>query len=170
MQDNQRQGLHALSYIGGLIDGEGSIMITRSCCGYGRRTPSYTPRIKISMTDIEPLEFVVKETGFGKINCEVERNEKDGCIRKPIYMWQIHSIEKPLEFATMILPYLIIKAPQCRLLIDYCSKFTKQRKCMDGVPDDVRKYREDVYEQIHKLNMRNRPQRLSPRTPEKVKR
>jgi hypothetical protein len=163
MQGNQRQGLHALSYIGGLIDGEGSIMITRSTSGRGRKTPSYTPRIKIAMTDPESVQFIVAQTGYGKINREVDR--RDGGIRKVIYLWQIHSLTQCREFAEMILPYLIIKAPQARLMIQYCSSFTVQRKCMDGVPIDERSYREEVYENMHKLNMRNRPQRLSPEAP-----
>lgn len=163
MQGNQRQGLHPLSYIGGLIDGEGSIMITRSTSGYGRITPSYTPRIKISMTDIEALEFVLEKTGCGKINREVDRRK--GSKRKVIYQWQIHSIQKCGEFAEMIIPYLIVKGKQAKLMSEYCSKFCRQRKCMDGVPFDERSYREEVYEQMHKLNMRNQPQRLSPKAP-----
>jgi len=163
MQGNQRQGLHSLSYVGGLIDGEGSIMITRSTSGYGRKTPSYTPRIKIAMTDIEAIEYVFESTGFGKINKEVDR--RDGGIRKVIYQWQVHSLEKCKEFAELILPYLVVKIPQAKLMIEYCSRFCIQNKCMDGVPKDERSYREDMYEKMHKLNMRNRPQRLSPKAP-----
>ena len=163
MHGNQRQELHALSYIGGLIDGEGSIMITRSTSGKGRITPSYTPRIKVAMTDIESIEFILKETGYGNINREVDR--RDGGIRKVIYQWQVHSLNKCLEFAELILPYLLIKIPQAKLMIEYCNKFVRQIKCMDGVPLNERIYREEVHCQMHKLNMRNRPQRLSPKAP-----
>ena len=168
MHGNQRQGLHALSYIGGLIDGEGSIMITRSKSGYKRKTPSYTPRIKIAMTDIESLEFVINETGYGRINREVDR--RNGCIRKVLYQWQVHSLQKCKEFAEMILPYLILKAPQARLMIEYCINYDVQHACYLGVPEDVRIYRERMYEKMHKLNMRNRPQRLSPEACENMKR
>lgn len=163
MQGDQRQGLHPLSYIGGLIDGEGSIMVTRSTSGYKRKTPSYTPRIKIAMTDIAPLEFVLDSTGYGSINREVDR--RNGSIRKVLYQWQVHSLDKCRGFAEMIWPYLILKAPQAKLMIEYCSRFCKQLKCMDGVPKDERRYREEVYHKMHKLNMRNQPQRLSPKAP-----
>lgn len=160
MHGNQRQGLHNLSYIGGLIDGEGSIFISRSCGGKGRITPSYTPRIKISMTDLEAVDYVLRETGYGTINREVDR--RDGGVRKVLYMWQINSIDRCREFAMMIIPYLLIKTPQAQLMIDYCNNGRRVKKCMGGVPEDERRYREEVYEQMHKLNMRNRPQRLSP--------
>lgn len=157
MHGNQRQGLHGLSYIGGLIDGEGSIMVTRSISGR-RLCPTYTPRIKIAMTDIEPLQFVLDETGMGKINREVDRRGN----RKVIYQWQVHSLFDCERFARLIFNYLIIKRPQAELMISYCDAFRRQKKCMDGVPEDERSYRQDVYEKMHKLNMCHQPQRLSP--------
>jgi hypothetical protein len=160
MHGNQKQGLHALSYIGGLIDGEGSIMITK--CKNNRVTPYYTARIKISMTDIEPLEFIVNQTGYGKIKREVARKDKDKCHRKVIHLWHIYTKKECMEFAEMISPYLLIKKEQALLVVEFYKnrKIMKNRKAIVDLEEST--YREDMYNKMHKLNMRNQLQRLSP--------
>src|SRR5436189_535448 len=90
MYGNQREAELAMSYIAGLIDGEGSFMISRSTSGKGRITPSYTARIKISMTEIEPLLFVKKWLGLGTLTLQERRKTRPE--HQNIHTWQVHSL------------------------------------------------------------------------------
>lgn len=153
MYDNQRQGLLSYAYIAGIIDGEGAIMITRSTHGNGRKTPSYTPRVKVSMITREPLDFILKHTGMGTINKEVVRHRRPKS--RDIWQWQIHSLSNVKKFLELISPYLILKTDQAALMIEYCNKFTVTKTPNYGVPDDVRAYREETYHKMRKLHGRH---------------
>ena len=169
MQDNQREALLKYAYIAGIIDGEGSIMITRSCSGYKRKTPSYTPRVKVGMTERHCLDFIVEHTGIGTVTDEgVRKSHRDGCNRKGFFQWQVHSLTNVPKFLEMIAPFLVLKRPQAELILMYCACFDKQKKCMDGVPDDVRAFREETYNKMRKLNGRKAPATTKPRSNREV--
>lgn len=150
MYDNQSQAAYA--YIAGLIDGEGAFMISRSTSGKGRKTPSYTPRIKVGMTTKPSVDFIVKHTGIGKYSYEPTRKSRP--TRKGYWIWQIHSLEQVIKFLDLIEPYLVLKKPQAAHLRMYCERFTRQRKCMDGVPKNEKVFREEAYHEMRKLNGR----------------
>jgi len=163
MYDNQKEALCAYAYIAGIIDGEGSIMITKSVCGYKRKTPSYTPRIKVGKTERQCLDFIVKHTGIGTITCEgVRKSHRDGCNRKGFFVWQVHSLINCPKFLKLIMPFLVLKRPQAKLLLSYCKGFNKQKKCMDGVPVIVRAFREETYHKMRKLNGKKAPATTKP--------
>ena len=151
--DNQRQGPLALAYIAAIIDGEGSIMITRSTSGKGRKTPSYTPRVKVQMTTLPCIQFIVDHTGLGKINKEEDRKVRGN--RRPLYQWQIHSLGDCHKFCDLIMPFIVLKEDQCALMLAYCENFGKTEYRTYGVPDDVREYREEAYRLMGELNSRH---------------
>lgn len=160
MDDNQMEALLAYAYIAGIMDGEGAFMITRSTNGNGRKTPNYTPRIKVCMTTREPLDFILKHTQLGTITGEDPRHRRPKS--KPCFVWQIHSLVNVPKFIDLIEKYLVLKTPHAKFLKNYCERFSKQRKCMDGVPKDVRIFREESYQKMRELNGRQAPATTKP--------
>lgn len=154
------EALLAYSYIAGIMDGEGAFMITRSTTGKGRKTPSYTPRIKVCMTTRQPLDFILKHTKLGTITGEDPRHRRPKS--KACFVWQIHSLVNVPKFIDLIEQFLVLKGPQARFLREYCERFDKQKKCMNGVPKNVRIFREESYNKMRELNGRHAPATTNP--------
>jgi LAGLIDADG endonuclease len=153
MYDNQMQALLAYAYIAGLIDGEGTFMITRSRTGWGkhiRKTPSYCPRIKIGMTEEAPLKFTHQYLGIGTLSYEGTRPSRP--TRKGMFTWQVLSAPNCIKVINMIEDFLVLKKPHAEHLKYFCKTFKRTSKCMDGVPKDELSFREDAYEKMRKLN------------------
>ena len=93
------------AYIAGIIDGEGSIMLTRF---HKNEYPS--PCVSISSTDIELLEWLKNTTKVGRIinkkNYNKERH-KDSYTYRVIYNDALRLLEE-------IEPYLIIEKKKLR--------------------------------------------------------
>jgi hypothetical protein len=96
------------AYIGGLIDGEGYI-------GIGRRMPTernhmsapkYSPRVSISMTDREPVDFVAKFCGWPQLVTFRTRGKN-----KTIYDLDLEN-QRCVDLLTEVFPYLICKKGQ----------------------------------------------------------
>lgn len=154
MQDNQMQTLHIWAYIAGLLDGEGSFMITRSTdkIGKGRKNPTYSPRVKCQMTENHGLNFIVDNTCYGKVVYEGTRPSRPN--RKGIYKWEITSRKTVKEFLDLLIPFLTVKKKCAMHLREYCENFKPQIKCMDGVDSVELSIREDAYHKMRKLNNR----------------
>lgn len=58
------------SYLAGIIDGEGSIMLTRF-----HKSEYHSPCISIASTDLELLEWVKSTVGSGKITSKKNYNK-----------------------------------------------------------------------------------------------
>ncbi|WP_242863192.1 LAGLIDADG family homing endonuclease [Caloranaerobacter ferrireducens] len=93
------------AYIAGIIDGEGSIMLTKF---HSTQYPS--PCVSIASTDIELLEWIKKTTGKGKIlkkkNYNKDKHE-DSYSYRIIY-------NDAIEFLRDIEPYLVIHQKKLR--------------------------------------------------------
>ncbi len=105
------------SYLAGIVDGEGSIMLIRF---NKKKFPA--PCISISSTSLELLEWIKNKVGFGVIsekknyNLEKHHNSFTYAVR----------YNNALEMISVIEPYLVIKEKKHRaqmLLRDY-KKFT----------------------------------------------
>ncbi len=157
MQDNQRQAkLIAYAYIAGIIDGEGAMMITKSPAAphRGRKSPSYTPRIKVSMTDEESVKYILKNTNIGKVSYEPTRRSRPR--RKGLWIWQVYSRESVMNFLHLIEPYLVLKIPHAKCLREFCDNFDEQIKCMDGVKQRALLFREKMQKRMKSLNICSR--------------
>lgn len=138
------------AYMGGLIDGEGSIKIIRTVKpNKPNEYNTFDAAIRIGMTDKEPIELFKEEFG-GSLFVEKRQNYKD------IYRWQCAGNKKVPPIVEKILPYLIVKKPQAELLLEY----TKNRmSCLgfgnkDGVPIEEYKKREEIFMKMKLLNNR----------------
>lgn len=157
MQDNQRQAKFTdYAYIAGIIDGEGALMITRSAAApsRGRKSPSFCPRIKVSMTDEAPVKYIFEKTNIGKVSYEPTRRSRPR--KKGLWIWQVCSRENVVDFLDLIEPYLVLKIPQSKLLREFCKNFDEQIKCMDGVRETALLFRENCKKKMQSLNLCSR--------------
>ena len=93
------------AYLAGIIDGEGSIMLSKY-----HKSEYPSPCISISSTDIELLEWVKFKIGSGRINKKKNYNFDK---HKTSYTYSVY-YDAAIEVMTMIEPYLVIKKKKAR--------------------------------------------------------
>lgn len=144
-----------LAYIAGLIDGEGSIMITKTVSkkslSYGnRRNPIYLAVVRCGMNDKRPLDFILNVTGLGEIYKESIRKDREH--HKTMFRWRVSARPQVTKFLNLIKPYLILKKPQC----DHCLEFIKKWKTPfnrhNGTDPEELQRREEAYQKMRKFN------------------
>ena len=106
--------LYSLQYLAGFFDGEGSIFVTPA----GGRYPVY---VSISNTYKPVLDEFARRFG-GKV---ILGRQKENY--KQIYLWCI-TTNKALACIRTLRPYLIEKAPQAWLALEYWEQRTRQAR------------------------------------------
>lgn len=97
------------AYIAGMIDGEGCISVIPS-----GKTIAQT--IYVANTNIDLIFWLYETTGIGSIaDCGRGRGYSDNW--KPVYKW-IMWADDIREFLPEILPYLVIKQEQAKLMLE----------------------------------------------------
>lgn len=137
-----------LAYLAGLLDGEGSYGIFRDKTG--PNTVVWRPKITISMTDEEVIDFVA--TTWGTTRHKVKRKQYNPNHNEQYVT--IISGKKAIAFSEAIRPYVRLKVRQ----IDLFSRFGETYSTSNPERDEVRK---SIY-----LLMRqyNNDRRYHPRT------
>lgn len=117
-QDNQKEAV--LAYIAGIIDGEGSVGITKQ-----RKilhiNPRYTPYISLGMTNENVVRLCAKELG-GTIY--IERVQEN---RKEMYRVKVNNGNAIVNAIDKISPFLRIKKSQAEVVKKFILE-TKWRK------------------------------------------
>jgi len=126
------------AYIAGVIDGEGSIMLTRF-----HKNQHPAPCISISSTSHELLLWIKHKTGLGKITSK--KNYNPG-IHKDSYTYVIKHNEA-ISLLELIEPYLIIKQKKLRakLILDEYKKVTPRN---GKYSEDLLKAKEEFYKKF----------------------
>jgi len=138
------------AYVAGLLDGEGSIVLSvRSGREWAKRS-DYTLLVRIHNTCKEVLDWTVTVAG-GRVYCSSRANR-----HRPMYQWTIHSVQAA-EFLRLMLPYLRIKRDQALLALDFQA--TKEvvgqpRKYLSGRPYELNARRLAMYQEMIKLHDR----------------
>jgi len=133
-----------LSYLAGIIDGEGSICVDlqRANPKYGRKHDYFTLRLSIVNTDKNLMDWLV--TNFQ--GTYYQRKPLPGY--KICYTYRIYG-HKLADLIVACLPYFIIKKPHAEIV----NKFrTTVGKTGWAITQDVVDYRESLYLELKKLN------------------
>ncbi|MGL4449699.1 MAG: LAGLIDADG family homing endonuclease [Sarcina sp.] len=93
------------AYIAGIIDGEGSILLTKLSQNTHR-----APVVSVPSTTIELLEYLKKTIGFGKI---IRKTNYNKAKHKDCYTYILER-NGAIELLKEISPYLIIKSKKKR--------------------------------------------------------
>lgn len=155
------------AYLAGLMDGEGSFMIRKSFYRvrnkkYGDcKNPMYTPRVGVKNTNREVIELMKSIFG-GHMSKEkrVYQSKNGHKRRKILYIYNAeHRIA--LNICEKLLPYLIIKKEQAKLLLELDKLKEKAKKDRDksikgfhGKPykkEYIEKF-EELYQRVKELN------------------
>ena len=133
-----------LSYIAGLVDGEGSISISKPT----NSNNSFTLEVTVTNKDKQVISWL-KESFGGGIRVKYKPEEK--FYWSDCYGWKI-SAQKGLVFLKKILPFLRIKKRQAELAIE----FQESIRYMSGklVPTNTLNVRYGMWKSMIKLNGR----------------
>jgi len=126
------------SYIAGIIDGEGSIMLISN---HKNQMPS--PCISISSSTLELLEWIKSKTKVGTITKKKNYNPE---YHKNSYTYYIRN-DKALWLLGEIYPYLVLNSKKKRaelLLSEYKNVTPRNGK----YTDDMLKAKKDFYERF----------------------
>lgn len=148
-QGNQRQAI-LLSYMAGIIDGEGTIRINKANMTKTKQVryanPKYAASISLGMTDRQIPDLFVEVFG-GKTRLECVQGN-----RKPIYRWGTSGRIGTQAILKQLLPYLRVKRKQAELVIDFCERCQRPYQANLGLSELELRFREDVYQKVRKLN------------------
>lgn len=161
------------AYIAGLLDGEGTVYVSKvkskeNCSGV-----KFSPVLQISNTHRGVLEWV-KERLEGTVQVHnLAGKGKDGLNRKEGYFWVIR-FKKAVDIAKKVLPYMIIKKEQTKNLIAFGAQTIDRGNYMDQkrldelfsyyVKSRQLNWSKLTPEQIEKLRPILRPYKTQPRT------
>jgi len=96
------------SYLAGLIDGEGSVTLSRA-----HRNEMPSPHITITNTNRSVVRWAEQVTGYGKIISRRARRVN----HKPAYIWCVAKAGRCLNLLREIRPYLRVKHRQADLIL-----------------------------------------------------
>ena len=129
-----------IAYIAGLIDGEGSLHMSK-------RGKMLTARINMVNTNEKMLIFIKDKLG-GIVNGPYN---KGGNYKQ--WVWDISAYRGALLFLKLIEPYCIEKKPHIKLMVEYFENHTSRQKATE---------RElEIREELSRLN--KNPKFLNPR-------
>lgn len=170
-KDNQREDTK-LAYIAGLIDGEGSIRIQKQ--KYKDWNDKYTPQISFTNTNLEAIKLVQKF--FQTSSCSMHTPGRKGYKGNKIcYRTTKAGKDNVLKLVQKLLPYLVIKKQQAKLVIEYAKTFKSAKglgtRHLNGQfvrggrirSEKESKRREKIYQEFRQLNSYH-PQRLNEET------
>jgi len=143
-----------LAYLGGFIDGEGSIMYTRN--GVGKRGLGYFRLIfSITSTDIEIIDWIV--TTFPQYKWTREVRKFSNPKHKDAYCLKVQS-DSAAKFIGLVKPYLRIKQPQARvaMLADYYNKLIRGYPGATGKLKLIDPIKQKLALQMKQLNHRGK--------------
>jgi hypothetical protein len=111
--------LTKISYLAGIVDGEGTIAFAYS----EKAADKKRPRLSVKNTDLELMQWISKYFG-GKYYGNQPKNEG----YKYVYRWSIDGVANIAFLLDAIRPYLIIKRKNCDNLLKYCNEKIEQTK------------------------------------------
>lgn len=103
-------------YLAGFLDGEGGIQITRFMRSDREYPTALHPMVYFCNTNLASIQALRDWLSCGSLTRRREQpNHKDTFV---LHITGTRNIEKLMK---CLLPYLIIKAPQARVMISYCG-------------------------------------------------
>lgn len=108
------------AYLAGFIDGEGHLQILE----IHKKYP--VPRIRITNTDKNVLDYISKELKYGKVKSYDQKANK--LAKKKIYVLEITKVENVIECLKLCGKYLIIKNKRGKELLKVANEVLVKRQ------------------------------------------
>ena len=134
------------AYIAGIVDGEGSLGITKRLHPHRRSlSPTFTGALQVSMTDEDAIRFIA-ERYRGRV---YRYGRNDG--RQPYYVFSATSLELG-EIIKDITPYLKVKHPQASIMLEFLDTISLRGKPRTTVPEHITRKRAFCSVELKRLN------------------
>jgi hypothetical protein len=98
------------SYLAAMIDGEGCISISRAPIRF--KSPTYYPQVRVAGTSLELMKWLVRYFGGNYY-------ASDQGTSRTLYTWQVNGAKNRKTVLLGVLPYLIIKREQAKLMLQF---------------------------------------------------
>ena len=148
MSEEVRCKQEKLIYLAGIIDGEGTISVSKR---YGiSRNATYFHQFKIGNTDIRLIQWLVDNFGGSFPKCmKLKGNRKDA------YVWCLsgHASYKLLK---KVMPYLLLKQKQAIYAIQLYENVSRWNYGATQMPVYKRVLADDLWQRCKELNKRGR--------------
>ena len=137
-----------LSYMAGLFDTDGSFSIKKEKQRQNKKSPTYSPVILLSMTDIRGINFIRDNCPYGKTFLVKAKSCKKGIA----YRWYVGSKSDCIPFLKAILPYLKLKKDKAEVLLQFCENYSNTSYCRAGITEEELSFRESCYQRLISCN------------------
>ena len=148
MENENCERIAKLAYLGGIIDGEGTIGIHRRRERRWRKKDDYRLIVRVTNTELTMLERCKETCGEGRI--ELHREKTNNWQRVYRLVLTMNDSRKILE---EVLPFLIIKKAQAILGLEFYAKCVEGKQRI-GAPFWLQEKRKEYYQQMAVLNKR----------------
>lgn len=146
-----------LAYLAGIIDGEGSIYIGNFSWNPKTQTPYYQTNMEVTNTDEGLILYLIHTFGGSYSKYTAKQTPKNS--RKPVFRW-IASGKRLTHLCELILPYLVIKHKQAKIMLEMRKTFAgtgavKGKSGCQPVDKDTLDMRKMYFDEMRKLHCRN---------------
>jgi len=133
------------AYLAGLIDGEGSVYISKYV---GRIRTQYSSGLIITLTKPRALRYCLRVTQVGSLSKgRLPKNKNHARM----WQWKVHS-NQAAQILNQVLSFLILKKKQARLQLLFQSRmYDPGRK---GLSEIAQRFQRTCYNKMKKLNKR----------------
>lgn len=122
MTNKTNYSVEDCAYLAGIIDGEGSIVVSKSP-GKEGRSLCYQPFISVSNTEIGLIDWLHKTFGGTRTKYTPKQTPKNS--RKQVFKWQVTGTNIDV-ICDLIRPYSVIKKDQIDQMIILRSTYGKR--------------------------------------------
>lgn len=139
------------AYLAGIMDTDGSFCVkrqTKNGATPGVKNHRYSCVIQVSFAGCDAINFLRKGLPFGKSYIAKNKAMYNGFH----YTWNISSKEDAIEFLQRIIPYLVHKKENAKVLLKFCKGFERTKSCIKGISAEQLQFRESCYQELVKLN------------------
>jgi hypothetical protein len=134
-----------MSYLAGLMDGDGSFSLQK--LKNVSRSPLYFPVLQFGFQK-EEIVNVFKQIFGGTIH-KIDPL-KDKRYRQPFFLWRLRSTKNVIPVVDKLIKYLVLKKERAQFLLNFCKNFSFIRGI--AIEQDVLVERERSYLKMGQLN------------------
>lgn len=135
-----------IAYLAGIIDGEGTISVSRKKDKTMKRKMSLRPYLTVVNTNLELIQWLYDITGLGTVSkLYISKNKK----HTPFKRWSVWTRQAE-QIIKVVLPYLIVKKLQAITFLDLLNN----QKHVPGLTDEAWDKQLKIADILTKLNKR----------------
>jgi len=136
------------AYFAGIMDTEGSFSVKKEKAHSGSINARYNPMVQLTMVPAACLNYIRENLSLGSFCIP-----KATCTQKGYaYKMSISSKDECIRFMHRILDYIRFKRGQVFTLLNFCENYGSVKHCRGGIPKETLDFREEMYQQMRKLN------------------